>query len=94
MTTPRWAKSSSAEICLEFLSDRACVSTQGRDRLAHQFPVAFTLLDRLPEVAPDRPPKRLEQELEAHFGDGGVEPALRACNGRGKRGQRGGGKRW
>lgn len=54
-------------------------STQGRDRLAHQFPVAFTLLDRLAEVAPDRPPKRLEQELEAHFRDGGVEAALHAC---------------
>lgn len=47
-----------------------------RNPSAHQLTVALLLLDWLPEIARDGPTECLEQQLEADFRDGSVEPAL------------------
>lgn len=43
---------------------------------AHEIAVALLLLGRFAQVASNRPAKRLEEQLEANFRDGGIEAAL------------------
>jgi len=52
---------------------------------AHELAVALALLDRLAEVAREDPVEHLEEELEAHLGDGAVEAALRTEKREGQR---------